>query len=108
MELGRLPIMTFAKKNFLLNWSRIFHEKQANSLVLSSFVHSKIYSLKSSESVKSSFDSLGIGLENSLTSILVMRKMSEKFHQETFTEINSDKSKLRTYAKLKETQGFEE
>ena len=36
-----------------------------------------------------------------------MKRMSDIFHQEAFTEINGDRSKLRTYGKIKSKIGTE-
>ena len=59
---------------------------------------------------KHTLDSIGIGSESDIENIqkVAFDKMKEKFHRDSFAEINSDQSKLRTYAKLKTETGFED
>ena len=38
---------------------------------------------------------------------LAMQRMTDIFHQNAFADINRNESKLRTYAKIKKTQGLE-
>ena len=56
-------------------------------------------------------DSIGIGSENDIDVNIqktAFEKLKDDFHRESIAKINSDQSKLRTYAKLKTVIGFEE
>ena len=52
-----------------------------------------------------------IGIDSNINTlpihIAAFTRMKDIFHQERFTEINKEESKLRTYAKLKTTIGME-
>ena len=50
---------------------------------------------------------IGVGTNVNLLQIIAMKRMSDIFHQESFTEINKEGNKLRTYAKIKLEKGYE-
>ena len=59
---------------------------------------------------KHHLDSIGIGSDSEVNNIhkVAFERLKDIFHQNSFEEINSDHSKLRTYAKLKTEIGMEE
>ena len=59
---------------------------------------------------KNKLDSVGISPESEIANIhrVAFEKLKENFHQQSFDEISSEHSKLRTYAKLKTVTGLEE
>ena len=109
LELGRVPIMLYGKKNCIKNWARIAIQGKANYLVLLSYLNSRENQLKWPEMIKECIARLGIGEDNksNLLGIRAMQRMADIFHQEAFTDINREGSKLRTYAKLKSQRGLE-
>ena len=108
LEMGRIPIMHYAIKNCIKNWSRIHITGKANEMVLLSHQMSLNGSLKWSEGVKSCLDRCGIGSQNTNKTIhnMIFKRMTDIFYQESFTKINSVNSKLRTFAKLKTDIGM--
>ena len=108
LEMGRIPIMHYAIKNCIKNWSRIHIIGKANEMVLLSHQMSLNCSLKWSEGVKSCLDRSGIGSQNNNKAIhnMIFKRMTDIFYQEAFTKINSVNSKLRTFAKLKTNIGI--
>ena len=58
---------------------------------------------------KNKLESIGISPESDIENIhkVAFEKLKENFHQESFEEIRSELSKLRTYAKLKTEIGME-
>ena len=109
LEMGRVPIMIYGKKNAIKNWARIHIEGKANQIVLWTHLNSIDNQLKWSESVSECLNRMGIGGEhtNKFVDKSAFQRMTDIFHQEAFAEINRDKSKLRTYAKIKQEQGME-
>ena len=61
LELGREPIMNYAKKNCIKNWGRIHLEGKANKILLRSHHNAMTNSLKWNSSVKNCLDLMGIG-----------------------------------------------
>ena len=110
LELGAVPIMFFGIKNCLKNWYRIHKKGEANSLLLKVHQMATQHGLPWQILTKHTLDSIGIESEGDIENIQkdVFEKLKEKFHRESFAEINSDQSKLRTYAKLKSEAGFED
>ena len=109
LELGRVPIMLYGKKNCIKNWGRIHIQGKANQVVLWSFTNSTQNQLKWPQSVAECLNHMGIGGGdiNEFVGKSAMKRMADIFHQEAFAEINRDGSKLRTYAKIKQEQGME-
>jgi hypothetical protein len=102
--------MFYGVKNCLKNWHRIHKKSEANSVVL------KIHQMASELNLpwplmnKNKLDSVGISPESEIANIhrVAFEKLKENFHQQSFDEISSEHSKLRTYAKLKTVTGLEE
>ena len=110
LELGAVPIMFYGIKNCLKNWYRIHKKGEANSLLLDIHQMATQHSLPWQILTKHTLESIGIESEGEIDNIQkeVFEKLKEKFHRESFAEINSEQSKLRTYAKLKTETGFED
>ena len=108
LELGRIPIMYYGIKNCIKNWSRIHISKKANEIVLLAHQTSLNYSLKWTEDVKNCLNRSGIGSECGEKAIylMVFKRMTDIFYQESFITINSEESKLRTFGKLKTCIGM--
>ena len=109
LELGAVPIMFFGIKNCIKNWYRIHKKNEANSILLSVHQMATEHGLPWPTLNKHTLDSIGIGSESDVDDIqkATFTKLKENFHQDSFAEINSNTSKLRTYAKLKSESGFE-
>ena len=107
LELGRIPI-TYGMKSCMKNYSRIHILEKANKLVLSAHLLSLNCALKWTEGVKSQLNRSGVGSENRNPFLYntFFKRISDTFHQDAFTTINSEESKLRTFGKLKTTIGI--
>ena len=110
LELGAVPIMFFGVKNCLKNWHRIHKNHEANSLLLKIHQMATEHNLPWPILTKNHLDSVGIVPDSDVENmhIATFEKLKEKFHQDSFEEINSEHSKLRTYAKLKTEIGMED
>ena len=109
LELGAVPIMFYGVKNCLKNWHRIHKRQEANKILL------KVHSMATEHNLpwpiltKHHLDSIGIGSDSEVNNIhrAAFERLKDIFHQNCFEEINSEHSKLRTYAKLKTEVGTE-
>ena len=108
LELGRVPIMIYARKNAIKNWGRI-NAGKANPEVIQSYKDSTDNQSRWTQLGKITLDRMGIGRENldELVFISAMKRMTDIFHQEVRTDMNRPNSKLRTYARVKEHLGME-
>ena len=103
LELGRLPLTQFAKKNCIKNWRRIHIQKKANSLLLASHWESLLNKLIWTDSVYTCLNSIGIQIPQrgkKLVENVAWKRLTDIFYQNAFAEVNSG-GKLRTYALLK-------
>ena len=109
LELGTVPIMFYGVKNCLKNWQRIHKKSEANSIVLKTHQMAIELNLPWPLMTKNKLESIGISPESDIENIhkVAFEKLKENFHQESFEEIRSELSKLRTYAKLKTEIGME-
>ena len=106
LELGRLPLTQYAKKNSIKNWRRIHIQGKANKLVLLSHRESLIKKLIWSESVSVCLNTMGIQVPQRGKKLLensAWERMSNIFYQTTFVEVNREGTKLRTFNFLKLT-----
>ena len=108
LELGRITITTYGMKSCMKNYSRIHILEKANKLVLSAHLLSLNCALKWTEGVKSQLNRSGVGSENRNPFLYntFFKRISDTFHQDAFTTINREESKLRTFGKLKTTIGI--
>ena len=110
LELGRLPLTQYAKKNCIKNWRRIHIQGKANKLVLLSHRESLIKKLIWSESVSVCLNTMGIQVPKrgkKLLEVSAWDRMSNIFYETTFVEMNREGSKLRRYKLLKTNIGWE-
>ena len=109
LELGRVPLMLFGKKNCIKNWVRIGNQGKANKTVLISYLNCTEEQLKWPTCVMDCLNRIGIGVGNinELVDKIALQRMIDIFYQEAFADISRENSKLRTYAKLKQNRGLE-
>ena len=103
LELGAVPIMFFGVKNCLKNWDRIHKKKEANSILLKLHQMASEYNLSWSVRTKYHLHSVGIDPESETENVhkVAFETLKENFYRDSFEQITSEHSKLRTYAKLK-------
>ena len=109
LELGRVPIMIYGKKNCVKNWARINVCEMANEIVISANKTSRRQGLLWKQSVINCLNNMGLGgmIRNQFIHIKAINRMTDIFHQEAFNDINRTRSKLRTYGKIKTKIGIE-
>ena len=114
LELGMTPLSFDAKKISIKNWERIIRGK-ANILLMESYQESLELDLPWISSIKSTLENIGLlnfyngdyAAKPPFVYKKLFQRLSDIFHQETFSKINGERSKLRTYAIFKKEQGFE-
>lgn len=114
LELGRVPMCIYAAKAAIKNWERI-KMGQGNVLLLASYRNAKEMNLPWILGIKSILE------ENAMLNFYVhdytndklfihkrvFQRLSDIFHQNSFENLKSEESKLRTYGTFKKKIGFE-
>ena len=107
LDLGEIPISTYAKKQCIKNFHRV-RSKKANVILLASMDNLANNNNVWHVTVKSCLDRLGLGgLHCDIIHKIALDRMTDTFYQEAFLDINRPDSKLRTFAKLKTSPGIE-
>ena len=114
LELGRTPLMIFAKKAAVKNWERI-RRGAANSYLLLSYKNAQDESLVWLSGIATTLASNGLGdffsdnteINTRLISDILRQRLTDIFHQDAFSTINNENSKLRTYGLVKSFVGLE-
>ncbi len=111
LELGQVPLQLYAIKNAIKNWIRIVRNEKANELVIKSYNLALTEKLKWPSQIEINLSQIGmmeffITKEND-SHIKVFQRLYDIFHQEAFSEISRDSSKLRTYSLIKTEIGLE-
>ena len=108
LELGRVPLMLFGKKNCIKNCGRLNGTGNANKILLLSIKMSLENSLNWTNTVIDCLNRNGVGITyNKLIHVRAFKRMNDIFHQESFVENRRETSKLRTYGLLKTNIGRE-
>ena len=114
LELGRVPLETYAIKAAIQNWERI-KSKHVNAHLKTSYENAIEDNLPWISNIKDILDKNGmtcfhINTYNDKSPFVhkkIFRTISDIFHQEAFSTITKEKSKLRTYGILKREIGIE-
>ena len=107
LETGRVPLSLYAKRNCIKNWDRIAQQKNCNILVemaYNNMVKEDIMWFRSISTCLAQNGLLYITLgeaTNQLPHNIFFQRVKDIFHQNSFAEINSVNSKLRTYKLFK-------
>ena len=111
LETGRVPLMTYAIKNSIKNWNRIAIGSNCNPLVRLSYENIVNKDMEWYKNLKSLLNYTGLGNilhgEESNPEVIVYKRLVDMFHQNVFTEIAQETSKLRTYSLVKREVGEE-
>jgi hypothetical protein len=111
LELGRTPLMLEARRLSLKNWDRIKNEK-GNILVTKSYQNACTKELDWNETVCGILSKYGMQyrITESVSDLgnAFFGKAKDIFHQEALGQISEPKSKLRTYALIKQNIGRED
>ena len=113
LELGRLPLSTYAIKIAVKNWERI-KKNIGNRILLASYRDAIIENLPWMEGIKNNLQKNGMlnmytnsEEQNLNINNKIFQVLSDQFHQNSFEAINYETSKLRTYATFKKEIGME-
>ena len=110
LELGQIPLMTFAQKMAIKNWERISLKNKANNLVIKSYTFAREENLNWADMIKNKLAETDIiqpwDGEKEVNEVAFSR-LRDIFHNTAFAEISKDTSKLRTYKLIKEKIGLE-
>ena len=111
LETGRVPLMTFAAKNCVKNWERIAIQKKCNPFVYESYINIVENEFPWYKNISLYMNLIGLGSmiqgKEPLKCKVVVQRTSDIFHQDAFSEIGTNKSKLRTYNLFKKEIGEE-
>lgn len=110
LELGQIPLNVHAKKMAFKNWERICLQKKANNLVLKSYEFAIEENLNWPKLIQNTLAEIGMMqsfVGGSNIHEKAFSRMKDIFHQEAFSAINMESSKLRTYKLIKGEIGFE-
>ena len=112
LELGRIPLTIFGKKNCVKNWERIALDRKANNITTASYDYNLTNNTGWTRSVKDCISKIGLmSIFSNKTKIspnlIVFLRERDIFHQEAFFQIQNNVSKLQTFALLKTDIGIE-
>ena len=112
LELGQVPLCIQANKNAIKNWSRITNDTKCNKLLITSYENGIANNLFWPKRIRDTLSQIGMLdkfiNKDSRAHIPAFQRMCDIFHQNSFSEIQKDSSKLRTYSILKTQIGFED
>ena len=111
LELGQVPLIVLAQKNAIKNWVRIVTKTNCNKNVINSYDTSVLENLTWSSNIEKTLSEIGLReqfLSNDESAHLkALQRLKDIFHQDAFSDIQRNNSKLRTYSLLKTTPGYE-
>ena len=114
LELGQVPLSLYAIKNAIKNWARIALQRKANDLVIKCYDNCISQNHTWPSRVRTTLSEIGMfdtfldrGTSGTIH-LKAFQRLKDIFHQNTFANITSDSSKLRTYCLFKTSIGFEE
>ena len=114
LELGKTPLMIFAQKAAIKNWVRI-RRGDANHYLKISYKNAQEDSLEWLSRIELTLSAIGMGdifrndmgINTRIIPGIVSQRLTDIFHQEAFSTISNETSKLRTYSMVKSMIGFE-
>ena len=113
LELGQVPLSLYAIKNAIKNWERIAIKRAANGLVIKGYDNGIIENHVWSNRIKSTLTEIGMmesfqdNKPREKTHVKIFQRLCDIFHQNSFANINTESSKLRTYSTFKKDIGCE-
>ena len=106
-ELGEIPITIYARKNCINNYFRIKTLKRVNNLTAATLRSTESQPLGWYVTNEDFLRGIGIGISENRLCPKAFIRMKDIFYQESFSFINREDSKLRTYGKVKTNIGIE-
>ena len=111
LELGQIPLRIFALKNAIKNWVRVANKISCNDMTIKSHENSILHNLKWPNRIENVITEIGLRVlflqKDKTTHLYVFQRLRDIFHQESFSAISNESSKLRTYSLFKNDIGFE-
>ena len=111
-ELGQIPLSLLAQKNSIKNWVRIVTKTKCNDNVIKSYENAALKKLTWSTRIENTLSEIGMReqfmVKDKNTHSKAFQRLKDIFHQGSFSEIQREGSKLRTYRLLKTSLGYEQ
>ena len=112
LELGQVPLTIDAIKNAIKNWVRIASHNKCNEMIIKSHENAILLHLNWSTRIKNTLEEIGMYdaylEQNRNAHITIFQRLIDTFHQNAFSEIGRESSKLRTYHIIKTKIGYED
>ena len=112
LELGQVPLTIDAIKNAIKNWVRIASHNKCNEMIIKSHENALLLHLNWSTRIKNTLEEIGMYdaylEQNRNAHITIFQRLIDTFHQNAFSEIGRESSKLRTYHIIKTKIGYED
>ena len=112
LELGQIPLSIHAQKNSIKNWVRLVTKTKCNDIVIKSYENSISEKLTWSTRIENTLSSIGMReqflMEDKDAPSKAFQRMKDVFHQHSFSDIQREDSKLRTYSLFKTIPGYEQ
>ena len=103
LELGEIPLNIHAHQHANKNWVRIVTNVKCNEMVIKSYENALFHKLTWPTRIESKLSEIGMMnlflTKDNLTHTKAFCRMKDIFHQEAFSNIKKENSKLRTYKK---------
>ena len=111
LELGQVPLSIYAKKIAIKNWETVATYKR-NKMITKSYESAITHNLKWLTGIKTNLEEIGMYdaylNKHDNTHIKSLQRLTDIFHQNTFSTIKQENSKLRTYSIFKTEIACEE
>ena len=96
LETGRVPLLTYAIKNSIKNWSRIGLSNECNALTKLSFQNIVDKDFEWNRNIRNILNNIGVGNilngDTSRPEVEVLTRLADIFHQNAFTGISKESS----------------
>ena len=111
LELGRIPLCVYTKKNCIKSWDRIALEEKSNIITKTSYDWVTLTNIGWAHFIKEDFSHMNCFLvkkgTRKVVSSVVLNREKYIFYQLAFYNIKLNSCKLLTFAKIKTTIGIE-
>ena len=111
LELGQIPLTLIAQTNSIKNWVRIVTKTKCNDNVIKSYENAILENLTWSTRIEKTLSEIGMReqfmVKDKDTHSKAFQRLKDIFHQEAFSSIKREDSKLRTYSLFKTSSGYE-
>ena len=111
LELGQFPLCIRAQINSIKNWVRIVTKTKCNENLIQSYANATAKNLTWAARIETTLSEIGMReqflMKDNSTHLKALQRLQDIFHQNAFSDIRSENSKLRTYSLFKTSPGYE-